>query len=762
MERRVAGKCPTSSITSPGSRNEMGVPADKVEEALSYEELLERYTTLQGHLKRFTTVQQQLIGARDRLDRELERFSALHRFNTHAMGLTDMRVLAEATAESVIDVFELEFGGLWLAGPTHDLQDGIEALVGLDADVISREDILAWLSSSGSSGIVILDRESRPKLASLGIHQLVLGVCRGSTGQLLGVLLGGVTTDSEGFYEGIETADTGSYTVFTQLVAALVRNQANRTLIESQLRTIQVSEERLAQCLDGGDMGLWDWLLPEDTVFFSDRWMSMLGYEPFELEHSVATWADLIHPDDRPQALQKVEDYLAGRLSHYLNEIRLRRKDGSWSWIMARGKVLRDPNGHPLRMVGVHVDINSQKFAQEAIRTAGEEQRLARRAAEQANRAKSSFLATMSHEIRTPMNGVLGMLQLLQSSTLSHEQSTFVEVAHDSATILLDLIDDILDLSKVEAGRVELEHRAFSPKETIERVVKLLQPKAAPNVTLRAELDATLPPILVGDRGRLRQVIFNLLGNALKFTHAGEVVVSAQYGARADGTETLRMQVTDTGVGIAPAHLSKLFQPFTQADASTTRRFGGTGLGLAICRRLVELMDGTIHVESVEGEGSTFFFNVVCPLGEAPSAPRALEASPASRPTQELAGRRVLLVEDNAVNRQVALLFLQRLGVDAATAENGLQALQVWQKESFDLILMDVHMPVMEGIEATRRIRALEQQTARPRTPVLALTANAMPESRQECLEGGMDGFLTKPIRLNRLQEQLELWLDPV
>jgi len=737
----------------------MGAQKHEHDAALPYGELLERYTTLRGHLARFTTVQQQLIGARNRLDRELERFSALHRFNTQAMGLTDMSDLAEATSEAVIDVFELEFGGLWLADPSHDIEEDIAALIGLEAGAIARDDVRSWLASSGRTGFALLRRKTTPRLGTIGIHQLVLGVCRGSNGKMLGVLLGGVTTESEDFYEGLEAEDAGSYSVFTQLVAALVRNQANRTLIESQLRTIQVSEERLAQSLDGGDIGLWDWQVPEGTVFFSERWMSMLGYAPYELEHSFTTWTDLIHPDDRSRALQTVNDYLAGTIPHYLNEIRLRRKDGSWSWIMARGKVLRAPDGRPLRMVGVHVDINTEKEAQDAIRIAGEEQRLARKAAEQANQAKSNFLATMSHEIRTPMNGVLGMLQLLQSSSLSDEQAGFVEVAHDSATMLLDLINDILDLSKVEAGRVELECRPFSPLSVVHGVLQLLHPRAGTDIVLRSEVDSSLPPLLMGDPGRLRQVISNLIGNALKFTQAGEVVVSAKYGPRADGVEALHIQVRDTGLGIKPSQLAKLFQPFVQADASTTRRFGGTGLGLAICRHLVMLMDGTIHVESVEGEGSTFFFDVVCPRNESSTEPIRPTAISMPNGDQDLRGRHVLLVEDNAVNRQVAALFLKRLGIEITTAENGLKAVQACEQQTFDLILMDVHMPVMEGIEATRHIRIAEEKSSRPRTPVLALTANAMSESRRDCLEGGMDGFLTKPIRFDDLREQLVKWL---
>ena len=734
------------------------LPAD-----LPPEELRARYERLQAHLSRFTGVQQQLISTRDRLDRELARFAAIHRYNTQAVAVGSDPQFAEITAEAAIDIFELEFALLW-RGADGKLQPAPEGVVGIEPPGVPVELVSRWWRaqgwddpSQGGSTVRVIGREE-PALDALALDQVVIGRCLGADGQPLGLLIAGSSATQRGFYDHVSDETLASFTVFSQQVGALLQSRGDRALIQRQLEALRLSEERLAQSLDGGGMGLWDWDLRTNAVYFSERWFGMLGYGPDELPQAFETWRGLMHPEDEAEALKRVEAHLrAPAEGAYQNEHRLRCKDGHWAWILARGKVLCDEAGAPARMVGVHVDISDRKASEEALRRAGEEQRRARQEAEEANQAKSSFLAAMSHEIRTPMNGVLGMLQLLTGTELSPEQRSFAETGEHSALALLAIINDILDLSKVEAGKTELEAIPFDPADTIEDVTRLLDGRAqARGLRIHRELHPSLPARVRGDPGRFRQVLTNILGNAIKFTDEGEVRVEARWEARAD-SGWLFVDVHDTGIGIRKEAISKLFSPFSQADASTSRRYGGTGLGLSISQRLVALMGGEITVVSEPGVGSTFSFNLRAEAVEAPArgaslAPAApLEAAP-------LRALRVLVAEDNPVNQMVAELMLQKLGCTTVVAQDGERALELIAAQRFDLVLMDMQMPVMDGPEATRHLRAAEAAAGGPRLPVVALTANAMAENRAECIAAGMDQFLSKPIRIEELEATLARW----
>ena len=377
-----------------------------------------------------------------------------------------------------------------------------------------------------------------------------------------------------------------------------------------------------------------------------------------------------------------------------------------------------------------------------AARTQSLEQ--ARDEALAAARAKVAFLANMSHELRTPMHALLGITELLKGGALPPESQTeLLEIASRSGDAMVTMLDDVLDLAKASAGRLSIDKAPFDPGAVVDDVVALLEPQALKKgLALDARLTGALPALVEGDRVRLRQVLTNLVGNALKFTERGtvDVVVSG-----ADGH--LRFEVVDTGIGIAPEALSRLFQPFVQVDASTTRRYGGTGLGLAISRQLVELMGGTIGATSEPGRGSRFWFTVKLPTVEARALP------PPEAPTPGHAPLRVLLAEDNAVNQRVATRMLEQLGHRVVVVGNGAAALERLSSESFDVVLMDVHMPELDGLEATRRIR--RGPTPQPR--IIALTASAMPEEREACFTAGVDDFLTKPVKLEQLRRALQL-----
>src|SRR3954449_8266896 len=372
------------------------------------------------------------------------------------------------------------------------------------------------------------------------------------------------------------------------------------------------------------------------------------------------------------------------------------------------------------------------------------ELRAAKEIAEQASKAKSEFLATMSHELRTPLTGALGMADLLAAEWLSDKERHLVEEIRSSGRHLLDLLSNVLDLSRIESGKLELQQTDFSIAELLEAVRSLLAPQAVERgLTLAFELDESVPPSLKGDPTRLRQVLINLVGNGLKFTSRGGVSVSVSHCPEPDGRIRLRFEVRDTGIGIPQEKLAEMFKPFVQADSSTTRRYGGSGLGLTISRRVVEAMGGTLEVESLPGVGSRFWFEVGLEPGDAAAAERA-ELDPAIA-----SPRRILLVEDVELNRRLLQMMLSAHGHEVIFATSGAEAVELVARERFDVVLMDVHMPVMDGVEATRRIRRMDGPARK--VAIIGLTANVLASEQQRYLAAGMNACLTKPIDWDQL-----------
>jgi two-component system sensor histidine kinase/response regulator len=684
---------------------------------------------------------------------------------------------------------------------------------------------------------------------------------------------------------------------------------------------LRASQERYALVVEGSNDGIFDWNIRTGEVFWNDRLYEMFGLSRSDFGPTFEGFLDVVHPEDHEKLMDALTAHLERGVEFDL-EFRYRHSDGDYRVCATRGKAQRDADGAPIRMAGITTDITERKKAEDEIRQLNEslerrvEERtaeladavagleMARNEAEAANRAKSTFLANMSHEIRTPMNGVIGMTGLLLDTDLSEEQREYAETVRNSGENLLAIINDILDFSKIEAGRLELEVIDFDVRNTIEEALELFAEQAhSKDLELANLIESGVPRALKGDPGRLSQVLTNLIGNAVKFTEEGEIVlrVSLAHAEREDEA-IVRFCVSDTGIGMSEEQRSRLFQSFTQADASTTRRYGGTGLGLSISKQLIEMMGGEIAVESEPGEGSTFSFAVRLERTAAPrrrlgdlgdlralivddnatnrrilskqlsswrienesveDGPHALEelrlAAESDTPydlaildmqmpgmngmelsrrikedsdvsdvrlvlltsvgrrgegeearlagievyltkpvrqselydalatimsaTDEAASEgeaplvtrhslrerravsraRVLVAEDNPVNQKVAARMLENLGYPVDVVEDGLEALEAFSSTRYGAILMDVQMPEMDGYRATEEIRRREEERGAARTPIIAMTANAMQSDRERTIEAGMDDYVPKPMKVEELDTVLKRWTSRV
>jgi PAS domain S-box-containing protein len=451
--------------------------------------------------------------------------------------------------------------------------------------------------------------------------------------------------------------------------------------------------------------------------------------------------AERIHPDDSPSPTDALKKMRRGELNAFDEQVRLRRHNGEYRWMHMRARVLEATGTESRTVIGTVVDLSSWKALEAELRAAKDD-------AVASSRSKSEFLANMSHEIRTPLNGVLGMAQALDGEDLSSAQREKVATILDSGRSLTALLNDVLDLSKVEAGKLEISPVPGDLLHSLKRISQLFEAQAEEKgIELAVSYDANLPDKLIYDPVRVRQCISNLLSNAMKFTERGRVAVSVSSQKLDDAEHLVAIEVSDTGIGMSPEVQARLFNAFTQADATTTRRFGGTGLGLAISRQLARLMGGDIRVESADGQGARFIltFRAKAALPAPASASVAKVVVNAQAPAgMTLRGKRVLVTDDNAINRQVIKLFLAPQGCECTEAVNGRQALDRLESEAFDVVLLDIHMPVMDGKEAIQRIRSSQQPWSD--IPVIALTADAMLGDREKYLALGMTDYVSKPV----------------
>ena len=661
-----------------------------------------------------------------------------------------------------------------------------------------------------------------------------------------------------------------------------------KTLAEAHRARAQ-ADERLVLAMRNSGMGLWEWDLATQSISVDTNWKDMLGFTAGEIGDDFAAWRKRIHDGDMASFANALRAHLKGSQDYFDIVFRSRARDDSWRWISARGRAFaRNADGRWTRMIGTYHDVTQMQSAEDVLREA-------RDTAEAASRAKSDFLANMSHEIRTPMNGIIGMTELALDTPLDAEQRDYLNNVKSSGEALLTILNDILDFSKIEAGKMELESIDFSARSVVSDTIKTLALRAQQKgLELVYEIAPDVPAVMRGDPGRIRQILLNLVGNAIKFTENGQVCISLRVIETEKQSVVLKTEVSDSGIGIAPDKLAAVFDAFSQADTSTTRRFGGTGLGLAICRRLVSLMSGELAASSVEGEGSTFSFTMKLPVvvqggqartsflegkrlliaetntkvGDAlgrlltgwgaacvmAASPEALStalkqaattadpfdflmldaAMPAPggfalveafKKETELLDRivmmmttqsqrtvsarckqlglhsrlvkpfspedvsevlssaqqgdvpddddtfafdpeltltrlakarddslEILLVEDNPINQTVATKMLEKAGHRLTLATNGKEALDQLDAKKFDVVLMDVQMPVMGGLEAAQAFRSREARRSwamggnLKAVPIIAMTAHAMESDRQRCLAAGMDDYVTKPI----------------
>ncbi|MDU9047520.1 MAG: ATP-binding protein [Candidatus Electrothrix sp. Rat3] len=500
-------------------------------------------------------------------------------------------------------------------------------------------------------------------------------------------------------------------------------------------KKLQKSEQFLAQTQQIAGLGSWRQYFPDNGQEWSPEMYHILELDPVAAKASLTAFLEVVHPDDRQIVSDTYTQSVHSRSSFCL-EHRLLMKDGRIKHVLERGETEYHENGSPTQSIGSVLDITARKKIEQDLIDAQQQ-------AEAASQAKSKFLANMSHELRTPMNAIIGMSKLALETELTDEQRNYIDKAHISAELLLGILNDILDFSKIEAGKMSLEIIHYQLHAVFENLYNLIGLKAAENgLLLHVDIADNVPDALQGDPLRLGQILVNLVNNAIKFTEKGSVAVSVELMEQEEKQAVLHFSVTDTGIGMTPEQQKRLFQLFSQADSSITRKYGGTGLGLSICKRLVEMMGGKIWAESMHGQGSSFQFILPQKIGNALAH---IEETPdVAEDIGRLHGVRILLVEDNQINQELAELILSRQGMEVTVASNGEEALSALSEQEFDGVLMDIQMPVMDGYTACAEIR---KDPRYKDLPVIALTANVMVGDREKSKKAGMNGHIGKPFR---------------
>ncbi len=517
------------------------------------------------------------------------------------------------------------------------------------------------------------------------------------------------------------------------------------------------SREQLSLAFWGGGMGRSDRRLDTNEVVFDRNWARALGYEPDEVQDTLDFWRSLVPEEDQRTFEEACRQYFDGEVDYFETEYRMRAKDGSYRWVLNRGRITEvNDAGRPVRLSGVMIDITSRKAMEQKLAVALQKEQGLVKASQAAERAKRNFLAIMSHEIRTPMNSILGFAEILANSKLDAEEQEYARTIKESGEALLRTLDDILDYSRIESGRLHVEKTVFSLRDTVASVIELFAKAVeAKGIQLRQEIADDVPALLVGDPGRLSQILINLVGNAVKFTAAGSINIHVQKALSPSSVAIIQFCVSDTGAGIPSDKLDRIFEPFMQADETISRSYGGTGLGLAISNILVQLLGGKLEAQSVYGQGAQFSFSL--PFGQRADLP-PVKKPPAFTARAQFFERhpmRILIAEDDPVNARLTRLVLEKLGYAPVLVSDGQAAVEARSAGDYDMILMDLHMPKMDGIHAARSIRNMEATQGLPPVWICAFTADVLPEEKASCLEAGMNDHITKPLAMSKLCDAL-------
>ncbi len=521
----------------------------------------------------------------------------------------------------------------------------------------------------------------------------------------------------------------------------LFQAHSRRVQVEESLRD---TEQRMALAIEGTMDAIYDWDIKTDQVFFSRQFFKMLGHDRPACIGTSADGDAYVNPDDLRSLKETISRYMAGELPELNTTFRMKHAEGNWIWVNSRGKAIFDPKtGQALRLVGALSDITYVREYQDRLKHEKAQ-------ADKANRAKSDFLAHMSHEIRTPLTAISGIAEIFDRSNanLNDKQKQLVKTLYSSTAALKDLINDILDFSKIESGELELDNRNFVLGEMFDQVVEMMSVMSkGRGLDFNSDYEPVADLEFFGDAHRLRQILVNLVGNAVKFTEKGSVTVTANIEGK-----NLVVKVIDTGIGIPTENLATVFEKFKQGDSSVSRKYGGTGLGLPISKNLAQLMGGDITVESEQGKGSMFMLTLpVAAAAEKVAAETVAELAASDEMQQnrtviEDGDNRILLAEDYDGNIVVLTYILDDMGCKYDVARTGKEALQFWQQNHYDLILMDIQMPEVDGFTATKMIRKLEAEKNLPYTPIIGMTAHALMQDKDSCIQAGMDWYLSKPV----------------
>lgn len=509
------------------------------------------------------------------------------------------------------------------------------------------------------------------------------------------------------------------------------------TQLEEEKNTSQKIQKRLELVLEGTRLGMWDWNPQTNDVSFDERWTDMLGLKLSDLTQTLSDWQDRVHPDDIEGCFADITAHMEGKVDFYENLHRMKHTDGDWRYILDRGRVVEwDNDGTPIRFTGTHTDVTDLKNAELK--------------AQDALLARNRFFANMSHELRTPLHGILNLAEFAIKEETLEEKNNALKSILSSTQILTNIVNDILDFAKIDAGKLEIENIDFNLQELINSVEKpMLQMASDKGIQFVTDLSPNISNILIGDPVRLSQILNNLCSNAVKFTESGQVTLKIDILDSQKDKQTLQFQVIDTGIGINKKAIKALFQEFHQADKSTSRKYGGTGLGLSICAKLAELMNGKLDFKSTEREGSIFIYQqdfIVSQLNKV-NKKQLIDV--------DLKGASILVAEDNKVNQLIVTKMLETHNAKVQLVENGKQCVEHFKVHSVDLILMDIQMPEMDGVQATKLIRELDKGKT---IPIIAMTANTMREDIEHYLSIGMDGYLTKPFDKDKLNSLLNVF----